>query len=110
MKEEKIGHFGLVNYDFSVREGQHEKYCFLIFVYIHPKFRKMGYGTAMMKEAINLSFNCQKCDAIELKVVCSNQKAIALYQKLGFVQTEQYTSNNFPKYTMFLYREKYQAP
>ena len=46
--------------------------------------RKKGIGKALVEEAIK-GVQFRKCDELYLEVRCSNEDAVKLYEKLGFV-------------------------
>jgi len=48
------------------------------------EFRKQGIGKALVEESIN-GVKLKKCDEFYLEVRCSNNDAVRLYERLGFV-------------------------
>jgi len=50
--------------------------------------RKKGIGNALVEESVN-GVNLRKCDEFYLEVRCSNNEAVRLYEKLGFVIRQQ---------------------
>ena len=60
-----------------------KKVCFLFQIYIHPQFRRKGYGRqAMLKfenEALSSGHN-----ALALNVSATNTDALRLYESVGF--------------------------
>lgn len=54
-----------------------------LFIYLHQDYQNHGLGSALMKEAI-LSGRERRLHRIELTVVADNQRAVHLYEKVGF--------------------------
>ena len=54
-------------------------------VAVHPDVRRRGIGEILV-EALIRELQCRGCDSLSLEVRASNAPAIALYEKLGFVQ------------------------
>jgi len=54
-------------------------------------FRKRGIGQALVEESIK-GVKIKKCDEFYLEVRCSNNEAVRLYEKLGFVIKQQLNS------------------
>lgn len=75
---EKVGMFKL--YPHTYRSNH---VAYLGGVAIHPDFGGKGFGTEMFKEIIDLA---QKRGVlrIELSAATTNEKAISLYEKMGF--------------------------
>jgi RimJ/RimL family protein N-acetyltransferase len=55
-------------------------------VLIAPDKRHRGLGSAMVRQAVSLSFEQHHVDRIDLGVSAANLVAIACYSKLGFAQ------------------------
>jgi ribosomal protein S18 acetylase RimI-like enzyme len=53
---------------------------------VHEGFQGKGIGTTLMRELIRWSTASPKVEKIELQVRSSNQRAIALYRSLGFIE------------------------
>jgi len=51
-------------------------------------YRKKGIGNALVEESVN-GVKLRKCDEFYLEVRCSNNEAVRLYEKLGFVIKQQ---------------------
>jgi RimJ/RimL family protein N-acetyltransferase len=51
---------------------------------VHPKFRRLGIATAMMKAAIAWAKKNPVIEKITLEVFGTNRPAIRLYEKMGF--------------------------
>lgn len=70
---------------------------------IDPHHQRKGYGELLMKEAIAFASQLD-CEVMSLEVRQSNQKAIALYQKLGFekqaIRKNYYQDNHEDAYLM----------
>jgi len=50
--------------------------------------RKKGIGNALVEESVN-GVKLRKCDEFYLEVRCSNNDAVRLYEKLGFIIKQQ---------------------
>ena len=55
----------------------------MVSVAVLDEFRKKGIGRALVEESIN-GIRIKKCDEFYLEVRCSNNEAVALYERLGF--------------------------
>lgn len=53
---------------------------------VHEGFQGMGLGEKLLSHLIQWARANPKVDRVELRVRASNQRAVALYQKLGFVE------------------------
>ena len=51
---------------------------------VHTEFQNQGIGTALMKTVLELADNWLMLVRVELEVFADNQRAIRLYEKLGF--------------------------
>ncbi|MEM1620073.1 MAG: ribosomal protein S18-alanine N-acetyltransferase [Fervidicoccaceae archaeon] len=56
---------------------------------VAERYRRLGIGTALMKEAIEALKNVYKAREVYLEVRVSNKPAISLYEKLGFEVTRR---------------------
>ncbi len=56
----------------------------VVSVAVLPEYRKKGIGNALVEEAI-AGVKLKKSDELYLEVRCSNNDAIRLYEKLGFI-------------------------
>lgn len=74
-----VGHIEIASIDLV------NKSATLVHVLVKPEFRNQGYGSEMVKQALEISFNYLKLHRIDLIVFDFNQNAIACYQKQGFV-------------------------
>ncbi len=52
------------------------------------EYRKKGIGNALVEESVT-GVKLRKCDEFYLEVRCSNNDAVRLYEKLGFVIRQQ---------------------
>lgn len=52
---------------------------------VHPCFRGRGYGKEMYRLIFNLMFDVYNFHRVWLSVLSFNKRAIALYEKMGFV-------------------------
>ena len=53
-------------------------------LYVHTDYQNQGVGTALMKAMLELADNWLMLVRVELEVFADNQRAIQLYEKLGF--------------------------
>lgn len=53
-------------------------------IMVHPDYQNCGVGTALMKAILDLADNWLMLVRIELTVFCDNERAIHLYEKMGF--------------------------
>lgn len=60
------------------------KVAYLDDICVDEKYRRQGIGEMLCQRAIDIAKK-EKADSVELSVWCSNQPAIALYKKLGFL-------------------------
>jgi RimJ/RimL family protein N-acetyltransferase len=52
------------------------------------EYRRKGYGTGALKQAVDYAFNEIGLTSLGLTVFPSNQKAVKAYEKVGFKKTE----------------------
>lgn len=81
--DEFIGQISLFNidsYSISATMG----------IYIAEAYRGKGYGSEAMKLMINHAFDYLRIHCIHLEVMDDNDKAIKVYEKLGFTICGQY--------------------
>lgn len=64
------------------------KYCYIMDLIITEKYRNNGFGTELMNSA-KIWAKEKNCRFINLEVLTNNPKAIALYEKLGFIPKAQ---------------------
>lgn len=76
-----VGHVELSNID------KKEKTATLSRVLIGGEFRGQGFGKTLLEKAITYAKNDLKLKTLNLTVFSFNQKAISLYQYLGFQTT-----------------------
>lgn len=74
----KIGYFRLSNHSIENRN-------IYIGADIHPDFCGLGYATQAYKQFIPFLFKEYNLNKISLEVLATNDRAIHLYKKLGFV-------------------------
>ena len=55
-------------------------------LYVHTDYQNKGVGTALMETLLDLADNWLMLVRVELEVFADNQRAIQLYEKLGFEQ------------------------
>ena len=53
---------------------------------VHHGWQEKGIGTALMKQVIDWAKQSKTIEKIELNVRASNDRAIALYKKMGFIE------------------------
>ena len=70
---------------------------------IDPLYQRQGLGEYLMKEIIDFAIQ-EGCEVMSLEVRISNEKAIALYQKLGIenqaIRKDYYQDNHEDAYLM----------
>jgi ribosomal protein S18 acetylase RimI-like enzyme len=59
---------------------------FIRSLYVMPQHRGQGVGRAMLTHAIQVAMQWPGLDHLTLAVTAGNASALALYQKLGFIQ------------------------
>lgn len=64
------------------------KYCYIMYIIVTEKYRNKGFGTNLMNSAKDWAKK-RGCAFINLDVLTNNPKAIALYNKLGFIPKAQ---------------------
>ncbi|WP_338036887.1 GNAT family N-acetyltransferase [Metabacillus litoralis] len=62
---------------------EHERYELISFM-IGYKFQGKGYGVHVLQAVIDDMINMYDCKEIYLSVIVNNDRAIRLYEKLGF--------------------------
>ena len=53
---------------------------------VHPQWRGLGIGNALIEEMISWAISNPRLEKITLSVLASNESAINLYSKFGFVE------------------------
>ncbi len=85
----------------------------IIQMYVIPSFSGQGIGTDLLKHSIEKAFENEIIEQILLGVVYTNERAVATYKKLGFVQygmLEHYfkmDGQSWPQLFMVLERKNY---
>ena len=75
----------------------------------HPDFRKQGIGTALIRTLID-TLSAQGSHSLMLEVRASNDSAISVYEKMGFIQVgvrKNYYRN--PKEDALILRKEWNA-
>jgi putative acetyltransferase len=54
-------------------------------IMVHTEYQGMGIGTKLLETVIDLADNWLMLKRLELEVFADNEKAINLYQKMGFI-------------------------
>ena len=60
----------------------------VVSIAVLDEYRKKGIGRALVEESVN-GVKLRKCNEFYLEVRCSNNEAVRLYEKLGFVIRQQ---------------------
>ena len=82
-------------------------------MFVKPNFSKQQIGTKLLQAAIDKAFSNNTIEQINLTVIASNEKAVSLYKKVGFIRygiCENFykDENNYWAETfMFLTRDNY---
>jgi len=63
----------------------------VVSIAVLEEFRKRGIGQALVEESIK-GVKIKKCGEFYIEVRCSNNEAVRLYEKLGFVIKQQLNS------------------
>ncbi|MDR0218264.1 MAG: GNAT family N-acetyltransferase [Enterobacteriaceae bacterium] len=74
-----VGTLGL-----HTNENPRRKHTVGLGITVDTDYSGKGIGTQLMEFAIDYAFNWIACSRIQLEVFTDNEKAIALYTKLGF--------------------------
>lgn len=56
-----------------------------LFIYLHQDFQNVGLGAALIRKGLELARK-RRLHRVELTVVADNDRAIHLYEKMGFVK------------------------
>jgi diamine N-acetyltransferase len=78
LEERRVGYFRLSNHSETNRN-------IYVGADIHPDFQGKGIATKAYREFLPFLFQEYDLNKISLEVLASNEKAIHLYEKLGFV-------------------------
>lgn len=74
---------------------------------VRPDYRRMGIGETLVNELV-VRLKEQKVNCLTLEVRASNESAIALYEKLGFVQVGRRPNYYFhPKEDALILRKEW---
>ena len=60
----------------------------VVSIAVLDEYRKKGIGNALVEESVT-GVKLRKCDEFYLEIRCSNNDAVRLYEKLGFVIRQQ---------------------
>lgn len=77
-----VGAFGL---QFAERERERHK-ATLFGMFVRPSARRRGFGRALVVAAIEQARARAGVSVVQLSAVASNQRALQLYESLGFVR------------------------
>jgi len=61
-------------------------HVFRLTIVVHPGFQSLGIGEALMRDLMDWALQTPRVGKIELLVRATNERAIRLYLKLGFVE------------------------
>lgn len=61
-------------------------HVFRLTIVVHPGFLGRGIGAALMRDLLDWAAQTRRVEKIELLVRATNERAIRLYAKLGFVE------------------------
>ena len=75
-----VGHMGIL-----LNQNIRRRHVASFGIAVHPAYHGMGVGKAMMEALLNLADNWLNLVKVELAVNATNQIAIGLYEKFGFV-------------------------
>jgi RimJ/RimL family protein N-acetyltransferase len=67
-------------------------HVFRLTIVVHPGFLGQGIGTALMRDLLDWAEQTPQVGKIELLVRATNERAIHLYSKLGFVEEGRFRS------------------
>jgi putative acetyltransferase len=76
-----IGNAGLVVYS-----NHRTRHSASIGLMVHKDYQRMGVGSALLEALIDIADNWLMLVRVELTVFVDNERAIALYEKYGFVK------------------------
>ena len=76
-----VGHLGMI-----LNRTPRRKHVATFGICVHPDAQGSGVGRALMSEMLNMADNWLNIVRLELSVASTNDKAIALYEKMGFAQ------------------------
>ncbi len=62
---------------------------------IHPDFQNKGYGTESVKLIVDYAFKVLQMHKVGLEVYSFNERAIRVYEKLGFVKEGHYRRHSY---------------
>jgi ribosomal protein S18 acetylase RimI-like enzyme len=65
-------------------------HVFRLTIVVHPGFQNRGVGETLMRDLMNWAKQASHLQKIELLVRATNEGAIRLYSKLGFVEEERF--------------------
>lgn len=68
----------------SVHESPRTRHTGDIGIFIHADYQNRGVGTALMETLLDLADNWLMLVRVQLEVYADNERAIHLYEKLGF--------------------------
>lgn len=101
-KEEEVG---LLRRVISSFKGELRPVGHLVSIAVRSPYRRMGIGSSLLRETINVVRDFYKADSIYLEVRVTNYPAISLYEKFGFKKVrviKGYYSDGEDAYVMVL--------
>lgn len=69
-------------------------------------FRSQGMGTALIQHMMSTAYQCYQAQVVEIGVVSDNQRALHLYERLGFVMARTIILQDGGKKQCLHYLEK----
>ncbi len=75
--------------------------CELKSLYLSEKYHGMGYGKKLLMHAVNKAKNYEY-QKMYLDSLSTSTKAVALYRRVGFIDTEKYNSSVYSDVFMIL--------
>jgi RimJ/RimL family protein N-acetyltransferase len=99
---------GMIGVVFPGRERQKHT-AWIYWVWLKSEFRGKGYGKKMIQHSVDVAFERTNVIKINLQVVSSQEKAIMLYKKIGFVESGSQKKEIFldNEYLDFISMEKF---
>jgi putative acetyltransferase len=61
-------------------------HVFRVTIVVHPGFHNRGVGEALMRDLLNWARQAAHLEKIELLVRATNERAIRLYSRMGFIE------------------------
>lgn len=68
----------------QVEANPRKRHCAGVGIMVHKDFQGLGVGTMLMEALLDIADNWLKLVRVELNVFADNEKAIHLYERMGF--------------------------